>query len=176
MDLFIYIFLIYPIVEAFPIANSPSPSLHQICARSTANNTTAIHALGFPPNSPANSLAVFFCNPGASIPPDEAISTLGTAITDILHSVRRVPYDPIPGQAFSKSVLFRPNGDRVTAFVHAVGGAVLLWIDLVQILAEVQMRLQQHPQELHFFVRTDRGEVAVGRVQYVPGQTAGEKN
>ena len=131
------------------------------------------------PYAQINGLKVYFCKTGEPIPPGEVIGALSNAMTDVLPHLENHPIDPIPGRSFQKSTLFRPDGDRVTVFLHTVGGYDLTWLGLARVLTEVEGYIdgtggpprRQHFHELAFFVRDDDNlEVAVGRIQYIPGQ------
>lgn len=97
-------------------------------------------------------------------------------ITDISPDLRHHPWDPIPDNAFQRGKFFKPTGDRVAVFVHTVRDEVLSWLELAQILTEVETYMvgpggdprKQHFHELEFHVRSHEGEIAVGRVQFVP--------
>lgn len=164
------------IVRALPTHISLLPSLHQMCGRSTKFGTTSNRALDFSPFRPVNGLDIFFCNRGEPIPPDEAKSALSKSITDILPHLRNHAWDPIPDNAFQKGLFFRPTGDHVAVFVHTVGYEVISWLELAQILTEVETYMvgpsgdprKQHFHELEFHVRSHEGEIALGRIQFVP--------
>ena len=164
------------ITEGSPVDINRLPLLHQACEIPTRNGVISNGALDVSPFRPVNGLNVFFCNAGEPIPPAEAMSALRTMITDIMPNLRHHPWDPIPDNTFQKGKFFKPTGDRVAVFVHTVRDEVLSWLELAQILTEIETYMvgpgggprTQHFQELAFHVRSHEGEIAVGRVQFVP--------
>ena len=174
---FVY-FSSHCLVRALPARPISSPLVKSTCVRSGINSTSISRALRFSPNNPTNALDIFFCNPGEPIPADEAISALSSAITDVLTYLPYHRDDPIPGQAFQKSTVFWPSKDRVTTFVHTVRDHELAWLELAQILTEIQGYMggagggprQQRFHELEFHVRYENEEIALGRIQYTPGE------
>lgn len=67
--------------------------------------------------------------------------------------------------------------------MHTVGGHELGWLELLELLMEVQTymggdgkgRRHQHFHEFEFHVLYEDEKIAVGRFQYVPGRAASQK-
>ncbi|KAG7004702.1 hypothetical protein G7Y79_00024g056520 [Physcia stellaris] len=176
--------LLCSIATAYPATKpSPLPSLHAVCDSPTSIGT---NASDFPFLVVGNGLDIFFCNRGEPIPPGEAVATLSSIIADIAPTVKEHASDPVPGGAFQKGQLFRPTGDRVTVFVHETGHDVTSWLswrELSQILTRVENYMvgegsprQQHFHEMEFHVRSRGREIAIGRVQIVPGRALADES
>ena len=171
------------LVQAVPATILSFPVRIDGCVRFKYNSTSAFSVPRFHVKSPTDDIEVFYCNPGQQIPPDEAYPAITAAITEALSYLPEHAGDTIPRNAFQKSSIFRPSRDRVTTFVHTVGGHKLGWLELLELLMEVQAYIggsgkdsrHQHFHEFEFHVSYDDEKIAVGRFQYVPGRTASQK-
>ena len=171
------------LIQAVPANSISSPIRNHACVSFKTNSTSAFAPPNSHPNSGTEDFEIFYCNRGAPIPADEAFPAITSAITQVLSLLPKHTKDTIPGDTFQNSAIFRPSRDRVTTFVHTVGGHKLEWLDLLELLMEVQTYIggdgkdsrHQHFHEFEFHVRYDDEKIAVGRFQYIPGRAASQK-
>ena len=170
-------------VQAAPANRISSSVRNDGCVRFKSNSTSAFPLPNVHTNSQTDDLEVYYCNRGKPIPSDEAYPAITSAITEVLSYLPKHTKDIIPGGVYQNSAIFRPSRDRVTTFVHTVGGHKLEWLDLLELLMEVQTYIggdgkgsrYQHFHEFEFHVLYEDEKIAVGRFQYVPGRTASQK-
>ena len=172
------------LVQAVPAkSNLLSPARNDRCLRFKHNSTSAFRLPNLHANFPEDEFEIFYCNPGQPIPPEEAPSAITAALTEVLRYLPEHSGDTIPGDAFQKSAIFRPSRDRVATFVHTVGGHKLGWLELWELLIEVQTYIggpgkderHQHFHEFEFHVMYDNEKIAVGRFQYLHSRAAVQK-